>query len=405
MNTYFRTTYMVKMFLTCMVAVAVLFSAGCTKAPASPAVPTATEKGQSADSAVEPEGPADMMKNGRGIACTEIQTLTEESLRTLKDNGITFVKIHIPYPYDSAGNLANNYLSAKKTVRMISECGLEPVCQSFTPGGNAYNSGTGQIEWISYLPNVFEDYDDDYFYKVLLSGSEYIAKDLKKYCNCWIVSNEPNLSVFTGPMTTTQIVKYINTCAEGIKNGNSDAYCGVNIFGSANMSESMHLVQKLYDSETNLDWLGLDSYFGTLVAGSPEDWEDYIDTFYNIAHVPIIVTEFSYSSYIYDSSLVPDPSLGLRYNSPVCRDKKFSFEWQGHERGEEAQAEYARICLEIFEKHEEVIGYCWFSNMDKDGPCWECGDPGCPMESSWGLLHSDGTPKPVLNVFKDFAES
>ena len=154
----------------------------------------------------------------------------------------------------------------------------------------------------------------------------------------------------------------------------------------------------LYGEKSNLDYLGLDSYFGTLVEGGAEDWEDYISTYYDLTNVPIMITEFSYSSYVWDETKRANDSQGLAYNSPVCRNKRFSYEWTGHERTEQTQAEYAQICIDIFKSHPEVIGWCWFSNVDKDGPCWECGDTYCPMESSWGLLHSDGSKKPVLDV-------
>ena len=341
----------------------------------------------------------ELMKNGCGAAVTQLDSLSEESLKLLKESGITFIKVHIPYPFASDGTLTTNYMTAKRAVKMIYNVGLEPVCQSFTPGGNAYNSSTGKVEWMSYLPNVFEDYDDAYFYKVLRNGTEYIAKDLKEYTNCWIVSNEPNLTVFTGPMTFEQIQKYITTCAEGLKSGNPSAYCGVNIFASADKNRAMRLIPMLYGENSALDYLGLDSYFGTLVEGGAESWDDYIYTYYNMTGVPIMITEFSYSSYVYEDNKRQNDSTGLAYNNAVCRDKRFSCEWDNHLRNEETQAEYARACLKIFKQHKEVIGWCWFSNIDKTGPCWECGDTNCPMESSWGLLRSDGTAKPVLNMF------
>ena len=126
----------------------------------------------------------ELMKNGCGVAVTQLDSLSEKSLKLLKESGITFIKVHIPYPFSNDGTLTTNYMTAKRAVKMIYNMGLEPVCQSFTPGGNAYNSSTGKVEWMSYLPNVFEDYDDAYFYKVLRNGTEYIAKDLKEYTNC-----------------------------------------------------------------------------------------------------------------------------------------------------------------------------------------------------------------------------
>ncbi len=369
-----------------------LLLAGCTPAQQPTQDPGPTE---------ETPGGVTMMRNGNGVAVTELNTLSEETLSTLKASGITFVKVHVPYPFDAGGKPNNSYIAAKRAVKLIYDCGLEPLCQSFTPGGNAYNAATGQVEWMSYLPGVFENYDDPYFYRMLTQACEYIGKDLKDYCNAWLISNEPNLAVFTGPMTVEQICNYISTCAQGIKAGNPNAYCGVNIFGAADKAKAMRLIPKLYGEDSTLDYLGLDSYFGTLVAGGAESWEDYIDTYYNMANVPIMITEFSYSSYVYNEEHRKNDSTGLAYNSPVCRDKQFSFQWEGHERNEQTQLEYAKKCLEIFKNHEEVIGWCWFSNIDKDGACWECGDPYCPMESSWGLLRSDGAAKPVLGAFSE----
>lgn len=346
----------------------------------------------------EGQGVIQMMEQGRGVAVTQLETLTEENLGTLKEAGITFVKVHVPYPYDHTGQMSNGYMTVKRAIKLIKRCGLEPVCQSFTPGGNAFNPATGRIEWMSYLPGVFEDYDDEYFYKMLTQATEFMGKDLAEYTNCWIISNEPNLNTFTGPMTDLQIVNYINTCAEGIKGGNPNSYCGVNLFGAADPVKAKTLIQLLYGADSKLDYLGLDSYFGTLVEGGAESWDAYIDTYYEMAKVPIMITEFSYSSYVYDPAQRANDSKDLTYNQPVCRDKQFLFEWGDHERNQQTQAEYAKLCVETFKDHEEVIGWTWFSNIDKDGACYECGDNYCPMESSWGLLESDGTPKPVLDV-------
>lgn len=379
--------------LTFMLCVAMLTMPGCQTGPA----PTETGSPSSRDTIPEKEE-ITMMQNGCGVAVTELDTLTEESLTVLRQAGVTFVKVHIPFPFDAAGNPSSGYIAAKRAVKLIAQCGLEPVLQSFTPGGNAYNAATGQVEWMSYLPNVFDSYDDPYFYKLITQGCTYIGKDLAPYGDCWIISNEPNIVAFTGPMTNEQICKYILTCAQAIKQGNTKAYCGVNIFGAADKAKAMRLLPKLYGEDACLDYLGLDSYFGTLVAGGAEDWDDYITSYHNVVNVPIMITEFSYSSYTYDPADRKEDSAGLKYNSPVCRDKQFSFEWGSHLRNEETQAMYARTCLEIFQKHPEVIGWCWFSNIDKNGPCWECGDTHCPMESSWGLLRSDGSAKPVLPV-------
>ena len=213
-------------------------------------------------------GELQIMKNGSGVAVTELNTLTEESLATLKKAGITFVKVHIPYPFDAGGNMSSNYLNAKRAVKLIAKSGLEPVCQSFTPGGNAYNQTTGQVEWMSYLPAVFENYDDEYFYKLIRQGCEYIGKDLKEYGNCWIISNEPNLTTFTGPMTNEQIVRYIQTCADGIKTGNEK-------YKQAAYSIWGFIKEYLVDKRNNSEWFWLTDENGKPYENKPlvEPWK------------------------------------------------------------------------------------------------------------------------------------
>ncbi|MBQ6540456.1 MAG: hypothetical protein IJL71_05475, partial [Oscillospiraceae bacterium] len=343
--------------------------------------------------------PVGITKGIKGAAATMTGTLLPGNLNTLKAGGINAIKIHIPYPFDAEGRITSEYIMARNAVINVKNSGLEPICQSFTPGGNAYDAEADDVVWNSYIPGDFTEYGDDY-YNAVAAGCRHIASELAPYCSCWMVSNEPNISVYTGPMTDEEIIRYINTSAIALKQGAPGISCGINVFGPADHEKAQMLVQALYTRDSALDWLGLDSYFGTLVQGTPYDWENYINAYFSLVHVPIMITEFSYSSYVYDASLV-NTDGHKHYNSPVCRDKQFSYEWTGRARTEETQAEYARVCLEIFDRHPEVIGCCWFSNIDKNGPCWECGEAGCPMESSWGLLHSDGTAKPVLGVFAE----
>lgn len=341
----------------------------------------------------------ELMKDGAGISCNDIPALTDDVLEKLKKAGFEYIKIHVPYPFDADGStITTNYMHVKLAAKKITEHGLKVLGQSFTPGGNRYDSKTGTIGWFSNLPNVYSDFNDPYFYKIARAGSEYIARDLKKYISQWLVSNEPDINVFTGSMSPDQIANYIFACAEGLDAGNPGVNTGVNLFVSVNPLYSLQLTEKLYKKDSPLDFLGLDSYFGTLVEGSPESWTHYIDQFSKASGVPIVITEWSYSSAVYNPSAVK-PNSGLKYNSDVCRNKKFSFEWAGHTRNQETQTDYINVCMKIFAENPAVIGSFWFCIQDFDGPCWECGDVMCPMNSSWGVLNSDNTAKPALDAF------
>lgn len=332
------------------------------------------------------------MRRDVGVTINNQSVIDADVVRTLKEHGITYVRIVFPYPFNADGITPNAaYVMAKKVATMFYEAGIKVMAQCMWPGGMGYDAATGGIAWHSNYPEVYTDYDDDYFYKMVTSATKYMAKDIKSICSTWLIGNEPDISTYTGPMTVKQIVRFTQACTDGVKAGNPSASCGVNMLVAVWEEYSMKLVRELYQEDDRLDWLGLDGYYATLQEGGPETWEYYINTFYEAAQVPIVITEWSYSS-------AENDPLG------TCR-----YQWEGHgDRGPEVQAEYVTACMEIFARHPEVIGTFWYALNNESGVCWECGDPLCNLYSSWGLLNADNTPKPALDAMyeasKLFAE-
>ncbi len=328
------------------------------------------------------------MENEVGVTVNFPERVTDENIEELKKNGITYVRLFFYYPFNSDGSTPSlSYITAKKSAKRFHDAGFKIMAQSFWPGGRGYDAQTNSVRWISNLPEVYEDFDDEYFYKIAQTATKYMAKDLAEICDTWLISNEIDISTYTGTMTVDQIVRYVKACTEGVREGNPNASCGVNMLVEVSEARSRQLVDALYGEEPVLDWLGLDGYYATLQAGGPERWEYYINTFYEAAKVPIVITEWSYSS------AESDP-LG------TCK-----FQWEGHgNRGAEVQAEYVAACMDIFVQHPEVIGTFWYALHDQDEVCWECGNPECNLYSSWGLLHVDGSPKPSLEAMGEAAE-
>lgn len=343
----------------------------------------------------------DIMTKAIGITCNDINALTAESIALFKDAGISYIRLYIPYPFGADGITPTlDYLGRKHAAQTVIDGGLHLMCQTFTPGGNCYDEKADNVIWRSNLPAVFNDFDDDYFYKATEAATKYIGDDYKDLCDYWLVSNEPDINVFTGSMTLDQIARYLSASAKGLKSGNPDSLIGINMMGTVNRQYSMSIINKICCEGALFSFIGLDGYFGTLMDGSPDSWKDYIDEYSQAVGLPVIITEYSYSSAAYDPSLVHNES-GIRYNSPVCRDKKFAFDWAGHERSPETQAGYITACLRVFSEAPSVIGSFWFCSNDYDGPCWECGDCLCPMNSSWGILKADGVPKSSYYAMKE----
>lgn len=329
------------------------------------------------------------MKNEVGVTINNQGKITDEVVQTLKEHGITYVRIVFPYPFGADGVSVNaGYVMAKKVATQFHDQGIKVMAQSMWPGGMGYNSASGAVEWTSYYPNVFADYEDEYFYKMVKSAAKFMAEDLKDICSTWLVSNEIDIYTYTGPMTFTQIVRFVEATAEGVKDGNPAASCGVNMLVEVYEAKSLKFVRELYGPDSVLDWLGLDGYYGTLQEGDPETWEGYINTFYEAAQVPIVITEWSYSS---------------AENDPLGTCK---YQWEGHgARGPEVQAEYVTACMEVFARHPEIIGTFWYALHDETGVCWECGNPECNLYSSWGLLNADNTTKPSLEAMLEAAKN
>lgn len=368
-------------------AMGMLLMPGCGDSgqPLSSSISSSTtQDGSSASSSSPPPrtGPVAIdMKNDVGVTVNFPGKIDDDTVQLLKGSGITYVRLVFSYPFGTDGVTPNAaYLMTKKTARRFYDAGIKVMAQSFWPGGRGYDDQTGTIKWFSNLPGFYNDFDDDYFYKTVKTATKFMAEDLKDICSTWLISNEIDINTYTGDMTFDQIIRYVKAATDGVRTGNPESSCGVNLLTEVWEAYSLKFVNALYGENPTLDWLGLDGYYGTLQQGGPETWEHYITTFSEAAKVPIVITEWSYSS------AESDP-LG------TCK-----FHWEGHggARGPQTQAEYVTACMEVFARHPEIVGTLWYALHDQDEVCWECGDPRCTLYSSWGLLNVDGSPKPAL---------
>ncbi len=328
---------------------------------------------------------------GVGVTCGDASMVTDELIGLLKKNNVTAYRLVFRYPFSDAEGkkIDPSFLKARAAAMKLDAAGITVIGQTFWPGGIGYDPATGKQEWLLHtgIPPQYADYESDLTYGKMTEATRYIAKSLGKYIEYWLVSNEPDIKTYTGPMTDEQIVRFVEACAKGIKEGNPNAKCGINLLGQVNKGRSLMLTKHLYRDGGLLDWIGLDGYFGSLQAGGPETWDAYITEFAEAAGTPVIITEWSYPS------SETDP-LGT-----------FPHQWEGHRRGEQAQADYIKACMEVFSKHEEVLGTLWYQLTDSppDAPCWECGKTECRLYSDWGLFRSDLSEKPAMAAMAEAA--
>ena len=182
--------------------------------------------------------------------------------------------LYFCYPFrDASGKtVSDSFSKARAAAIKLASAGFTVVGQTCWPGGMGADS-SGQRTWLLHtgIPEAYARYDEDLTYDKMAEATRYIARSLKKYVEYWLVSNEPDIETYTGPMTDAQILRYINSCAKGIKEGNPNAKCGINLLGLVNPARSKLFVSRLYGNDSCLDWLGLDGYFGSLQAERGRD--------------------------------------------------------------------------------------------------------------------------------------
>jgi hypothetical protein len=336
-----------------------------------------------------------------------------ENIELMKKAKIKYLRVPSYFPFADAGmdKVSDTYADSVKVVRKLKEIGIESFVSFPCAGSYRYNPQTGKTEFIRTVPDWLGTFEDDIFYERIEKATEFLGRDLKELTPWWQVANEPDIDTFIGMFTHEQNARYLRTIAKGLKKGNPNAQCGINIAGCAVMggegpgvlnyvhvhTYAAELISQLYTDEGLFDYMGLDAYFGTWSPGKPSDWVKYIDDAARVSKKPVIINEWGYST-LQRGAPRPPEDKKRKFNSAICREKDWDAEgntnkWLGQDHSEKLQSDYNKECVKIFSEHPAVIGNLYFQWQDQSS-CWQCGDPDCPAECAWGCIRTDGTPKP-----------
>ena len=260
---------------------------------------------------------------------------------------------------------------------------------------------TGKTEWFNATPAVVGNWDEDSYYENISRIAEFQARDLRDLVTYWQIANEPDVEIFHGDMTEEQVERFLRAAAYGLKRGNPNAKVGTNLGGTD--AFALKLARRLCREDGVFDYIGIDGYLGSWHPGGPRDWNERIDTVWEAAGKPVIVLEWGYATL--ESGPNPDPEGKRFYNQDVCRTKHWGREqhWDGREHSEESQADFIRETMQIFRDHPAVQGEFFFRWRDTE-TCWQCGDPLCPSECSWGITDVHGKPKKGYYALKESVE-
>ena len=341
------------------------------------------------------------------IGMTPPDIVNSKDIQLMREAGVNLVRLSLPFPYTDKkmDTLTEDYHNAKKAIQNYASEGIGTMGMIMIPGNNAFDPKTGKVKYVRWYPEWMGPLDGDYYFEVLDKVCEFIAGDCRGDVTYWQIANEQNGTLFMGDLTHEQNERWLQTSVSGVKKGNPEAICGINLAGS-DCAESgiikegytTELVRKLYAPGTLFDFLGLDAYFGSWDPGTPDSWTGYIDSAHALSGKPIMIHEWGYST-LQRGNPRPEEDKNRFFNTGVCREKDWDgfcetpYKWYGINHSEGLQFDYIKECARIFANHPAVVGQLFFQWQDQL-QCWQCGEPDCPSECAWGILRIDGTPKP-----------
>lgn len=317
----------------------------------------------------------------------------------MRQAGFEWVRQGYNFPFEDriGGKLSQGFLKSDAEIDRYLAEGFGVLCNFPGPGSMRFVPAEGKTVYSRGTPLWMGELTEDRYYDQLFEMAKWMGEYTKGKITYWQVANEPDIDIFYGPLTREQNVRWLLTAARGLKAGNPDAQCGINL-GFIN-DYARFLLKAIYViPDSPFDYLGIDGYMGSWQPGGPDSWIGYIDEVTEITGKPVIINEWGYSSLQWGEKLT-DLERKNFYNQDVCRNKYWDKVWgKGHTP--EAQADYVIRCQEIFAQHPNVIGNFFFRWSDAE-TCWQCGEPDCPAECAWGCVDTHENPKPAYWALKE----
>ena len=335
----------------------------------------------------------------------------------IKNAGLGWVRIDIPYPYNKNGSISAAYTAFKSRAKAFAEQGVKVL--GITPYPRHYLSTGG------FDPSTDENAQRTKDIAV------FLCSDLRDVIGGLQITNEMNLSKFASPLTLEQAAKFIGFQAQVLSEVKGDLIIGYN---SAGIGENLHALMQPY--LPYMDYVGVDLYFGTHGDGTLQDFVSGVREINRLTG-PVILTEFGFpgagepksvqeraavlARYGYESEeaaradiesfieKLPEAfksNVYQTYPDPAQWGDAVFKKWRTHFYGyidcsipgiphtPEGQAEFYWQLIPLLKTTDCLAGFFIFRWQDS-GVCSGCGQADCPFKSAWGLLDKNGEPKPA----------
>ena len=311
-----------------------------------------------------------------------------ERWELVKELGTDWIRLNVPFPWTDriGGTLSPRWEKVKATIDSAHRAGLKIMPSTSTIFG--------------YPEPICGKIGTEEFFSNVRRAASFMAEDLgERAHSLWQCMNELDGSTFSGDVPLEICTEACRRTAFGIRDVNPRAVCGTNF--SYWWEGSRRAGEMLFRGDHPFGYLGDDGYFGSWSGGTVEDWPPIIDDMWNTFGIPILISEWGYSS---GGGTMKPEELGIRPNNtenlePVCYHKSWGYELPGG-HCEEVQADYMRRGLEIFAAHPHVMGNFMFCFSDAV-TCWHCHHENCPAECYWGLCDTECRPKKAYYAARD----
>jgi len=322
----------------------------------------------------------------------------------MKAAGIGWIRVDFPFPFVDhiGGTLSPEYIEARETARTWASKGVSLVGVTPLPGIGKFQpdpAGQMRMQWTDFFPAWMGAPGADNYYRAYGEVCSFLAHDMCGMVQAWQIANELDIPQFAGPLNLRQASELVVYGALGLKMADCELLVGTNSAGSP---MSYYLFGRLYaDRRVNLDYCGVDQYYGSWQAGGPDLWAARIAELFAITETRILVNEWGFSSA--GEVMSAEEQRAFLSGTAACQFRKWGHTWgAGHTRPN--QAEYVRQAFDSFIAHKEkLIGLSFYRWEDQE-TCWQCGSPECPIETAWGLVDVANQPKPAYEAFREGVE-
>lgn len=314
----------------------------------------------------------------------------------MKEAGIEWVRLGstVPFAGGPGSAVSDRYKRHREQLQEWADRGMKILCVTPGPGSKLWEpdqNGKLQLVWHRRLPEWFGKLGGEQCLTAYEETCAWLGEDLIGVVQAWQIGNELDWHQFAGPMNLREACDFIIVGTRGLKAANAAYLCGHNPTGG---TKSYFFYGRLF-ADGLMDYCGIDRYYGSWQPGGPEDWGPMLDELEELTQAPVIINEWGFSS---AGGVMTDQDR--RKGEITCSCHRWPHTW-GPGHTPEGQAEFIRQAFDQFVEHRhQLMGQFYFRWADQ-ATCWQCGKPDCPAETAWGLVDTNGNPKPSYHALKE----